>query len=78
MQIEQYNGHGICPIARQNALGDWMLTVLIEIGSGVDTAMRAFVSEHSFPTEAEALVFGFTAGKQRIDAGEILDSADGA
>jgi hypothetical protein len=71
MQIQRYKDHGICPVVRQDASGAWTLTVYLEVYQGVNTVIRSFVVEQSFPTEAEALLFGFVAAKQRIDAGAV-------
>lgn len=73
MQIQRYKDHSICPVARQDASGAWTLTVSIEVCQGIHTVIRSFAVEHAFPTEAEALLFGFVIAKQRIDAGEVWE-----
>jgi hypothetical protein len=73
MQIQRYKGQSICPVARQDVSGAWTLTVCLEVCQGLHTVIRSFVVEQTFPTEAEAVLFGFAYGKQRIDAGEVWD-----
>jgi hypothetical protein len=73
MQIQRYKDHAICPIARQDAAGAWTLTVCLEVCQSVHTVIRSLVVEQPFPSEAEARLFGFAYGKQRIDAGTVWE-----
>jgi hypothetical protein len=57
----------------------WTLTVAIEVCQGLHTVIRSFGGvEQSFPTEAEAVRFGFAYGKQRIDAGAVWEELPAA
>jgi hypothetical protein len=78
MQIQRYKDHAICPIARQDASGAWTLTVCLEVCQSIHTVIRSLVVEQTFPTEAEAVLFGFAYGKQRIDAGAVWEEPPAA